>query len=131
MFRKALTAALAALLINLAAAGSPALAARQAAKDPAEVVKEKVARFGEGALVKVKMKDGAKLKGRVGESDGEGFMLVDAKGARTRVAYSQAEGIKRIDESGGRPFKGKEAAIVGGLVVGIFAAVILMLKHSD
>lgn len=121
MFKKILTAALAALLVNVAAA-SPARAF--AAQDAAAVakVKEAVARLGTGpgALAEVKLKNRTKLKGYVAEASDEHFTVVDSDGMRTRVAYAEVESVKATKPKSARK-KFDEKGLIGlSLIGGIF-----------
>jgi small nuclear ribonucleoprotein (snRNP)-like protein len=123
MFRRFLTAALAVLLLNLAA---PARAAQKTADDPALKVMNKVLRLGAGASVEVKLRDGRKLKGKLGEADEDAFMVVDSKGGRTRVTYESVKSLKRQGEFG-TSSDIKMALIgvgmIGGIILlGVFAA---------
>jgi hypothetical protein len=99
MFRKVLTLTLTLLLINLAAAGTAHAAAQDSTAGAAEKVKAEVGKLGAGARVEVRLTDGAKLKGQIGEADEEGFTLVDSKGGRTRVTYAQVASVKRFKKS--------------------------------
>jgi hypothetical protein len=121
MFGKILAVTLTILLINLAAA-SPAHAgaAQEPAASTAEKIKAEVAGLGAGTHVQVRLADGKKLNGQVGEADDEGFMLVDAKGGRTRVAYSEAASVKRFKKSHWKTFDPKGFAIGVGLLGGVF-----------
>jgi hypothetical protein len=124
MLRKTLTIALTTLLLNLAAAApARAAAARQTAGD-AEKARVEVGKLGAGTRVDVKLASGAKMRGDIGESDGEGFMLVDSKGNRTRVAYSDVKSVKRFKKSNWKTFDAKEFAIGAGLIGGIFLVAI-------
>lgn len=104
MYKRILTAALACLLVNLFCCGASVADSRsrdaQAAKIKAAVYQTGT---GPGAVVKVTLRDGTKLKGYVGDADGEGFALVNWEtGATTRLAYAQVKGLKRL--SGGHHF---------------------------
>jgi hypothetical protein len=121
MFRKIMTAALAALLLNLAMA-SPARAG--AAQDAAAVakVKEAVARLGTGpaALAEVKLKNRTKLRGYVAEASDEHLTVVSSDGTRTRVAYADVESVKAVKPKSARK-KFDEKGLIGlGLIGGIF-----------
>ena len=119
MFRQVLTAALAALLINLAAAASPARAG--VAQDAAAVlkVKEAVARLGTGpsALAEFKLKNRPKLKGYVSEASDEHFTVVDSDGMLTRVSYSEVEGVKAVKPKTARK-KFDEKGLIGLSLIG-------------
>ena len=121
MFRKALTAALAALLLNLAAA-SPARGG--VGQDAAAVlkVKEAVARLGTGpsALAEVKLKNRSKLRGYVSEASDEHFTVVDSDGMLTRISYAEVESVKAVKPKSARK-KFDEKGLIGlSLIGGIF-----------
>jgi hypothetical protein len=121
MFGKILTVTLTILLINLATASTAhAGAAQEQAAGAAERIKVEVAGLDAGTNVQVRLTDGKKLNGQVGEADDEGFMLVDAKGGRTRVAYSEAASVKRFKKSHWKTFDPKGFAIGVGLLGGVF-----------
>ena len=119
MFKKALTAALAALLINLAAAGNARAAVAQDAAAAAAKVKESVARLGTGpsALAEVKLKNRTKLKGYVSEASDEHFTVVGSDGSVTRVAYAEVESVKAVKPKSGRK-KFDEHGLIGLSLVG-------------
>lgn len=125
MFGKLLKVALAAMLFSLATARADA--PQDSAARRAEKVRAKVSKLGEGPRVEVKLADKTKLKGRVAESDGEGFMLVDEKGGRTRAAYSQVASVNRVRNSSGA----KDLTIFGAVMGGIFAYVAWALRQSE
>ena len=99
MCKRILLAALAALLVNLVcyapvAAGSKSKEIETAAKVKAAVFKTGI---GPGALAKVRLHDGTKLKGYISEASEEGFVIVDWETASaTRLAYAQVKQVKRI-----------------------------------
>jgi len=124
MFRKVLTLTLTILLINLAAADTDARAAQDSAAGAAEKVKAEVGRLGAGARVEVKLADGTKLKGQIGEADEEGFMLVDSKGGRTRLTYERVLSVKRWKKSNWKTFDAKGVATFAALMGGIFLVAI-------
>ena len=115
-----MTAALAALLFNLAAA-SPARAV--VAQDAAAAkVEAAVAKLGTGpeARAEVKLKSRTKLKGYVAEASAEHFTLVGSDGKVTRVAYSEVESVKAVKPKSARK-KFDEKGLIGlGLIGGIF-----------
>jgi hypothetical protein len=121
MFRKILTAALAALLINVAAASPARAGVAQDAADAAKV-KEAVARLGTGpaALAEVKLKNRTKLKGHVAEASDEHFTVVDSEGKATRVSYAEVESVKAVKPKSARK-KFDEKGLIGlSLIGGIF-----------
>jgi len=126
MFRKVLTLTLTLLLINLTAAAGTARAG--AAQGPgaadAEKVKAEVGRLGAGARVEVRLADGTKLKGQIGEADEEGFMLLDSKGGRTRVTYARVLSVRQWKKSNWKTFDAKGVATFAALMGGIFLVAI-------
>lgn len=122
MFKKLLSLALVALLINLAGmrlAYADSKEEKQA--HFAEKVKASVLKLGTGeaARVKVKLRDKTKLEGYISAADGEGFIVTNPKtGMATQVAYPQVKSVKGNNLSTG-------AKIAIG--VGIAAAVILLI----
>lgn len=122
MFKKLLSLALVALLINLAGmrlAHADSKEEKQARF--AEKVKASVLKLGTGeaARVKVKLRDQTKLEGYISAADGEGFIVTNPQtGMATEVAYPQVKSVKGNNLSTG-------AKIAIG--VGIAAAVILLI----
>lgn len=122
MFKKLLSLALVALLINLAGA-TPAYAASKAEEQArfAEKVKASVLKLGTGeaARVKIKLRDKTKLAGYISSADGENFTVVDSKtGMATTIAYPQVKSVKGNNLSTG-------AKIAIG--VGIAAALVFII----
>jgi small nuclear ribonucleoprotein (snRNP)-like protein len=121
MFGKILTVTLTILLLNHAATvPAHARAAQETAASAGEKVKVEVGKLGAGTPVTVKLTNGTKLKGQVGEADDVGFMVLDSKGGRTRVAYSEVKSVKRFKKSGWKTFEPKDVAFTAGLFGGIF-----------
>ena len=122
MFRRLLSIALAALLVNMVAvgvthAGSEAeKRLRHAGKVKAAVLKLGT---GEAARVKVQLRDKTRLEGYVSVVAEDSFAVTDPKtGVATTVAYPQVKGVKGNNLSTG-------AKIAIG--VGIAAAVIFLI----
>ena len=99
MYKSILPAALAALLLNLVCY-APVAAAPQAKEiQAAAKVKAAVFKIGadSGTPVKVKLRDGTKLKGYINEAGEEGFVIVDSEtGSATRLTYPQVTQVKRV-----------------------------------
>lgn len=70
--------------------------------------------------VKVKLRNGSQVKGRITQTSDTGFTLTDEKtGSRTDLAYADV-----LDVEGRGMSKTKKVAIGVGIGVGIFAAVV-------
>ena len=70
----------------------------------AEKVKSEIAKLGTGtdAKIKIKLKDGTKLKGYISEADNQRFVITDAKtGKQTPVSYPQVQTAKGNNVSSG------------------------------
>jgi len=98
MFKKLLSLALVALLIN-SIGMTQAFAASNEEKDArfAEKVKTNVMKLGvgEAARVEVKLRDKTKLKGYISAANAESFTVTDTKtGIATTVAYPQVKSVK-------------------------------------
>ena len=122
MFKKLLSLALVALLINLAGM-RPAYAGSKEEKQArfAEKVKTSVLKLGTGeaARVKVKLQDKTKLEGYISAADSESFIVTNQKtGMATKVTYPQVKSVQGNNLSTG-------AKIAIG--VGIAAAVIILI----
>lgn len=121
VLRRALSVALALLLINAGAATALAKSAAEKEAARAAKVKTAIARLGTGeaARVKLEMRDGAKLIGYVSAAGEESFTVAEARtGVATVVPYQQ---VKKV--SGNNLSTGAKVAIG----VGIVAAVVVIL----
>ena len=122
MFKKLLSLALIALMINLAGM-RPAHAGSKEEKHArfVEKVKTSVLKLGTGeaARVKVKLQDKTKLEGYISAADSESFVVTNQQtGMATKVAYPQVKSVQGNNLSTG-------AKIAIG--VGIAAAVIILI----
>jgi len=119
MLRKFVSLTLALLLAHVCAA--PVSARTKVEKDAARAakVRQGVLKLGtgEGSLVKVRLRDGAKLRGFVSAADEASFTVTDAK---TRVAtvvpYGQVQQVK-----GNNLSNGAKVAIGVGIAVLVVA----------
>ncbi len=98
MFKKCLTLVVMVLVINLAL-GSTAFAGTKEEREAefAAKVKASIAKLGAGkeARVRVKLKDGTKLKGFISRIDENGFAVSnETTGVETEVSYSNAKQVK-------------------------------------
>jgi hypothetical protein len=98
MFKKVLSLALVALVINLVGLRPATATPGQGTGTPQiEKVKENIRKLGTGseARVEVKLQDNRKLKGYIKEAGEDNFVVVNEKtGAATTVDYSQVKQVK-------------------------------------
>ena len=128
MLKRICSVVLAALLLQAAAA--PALAKSAAEKEAqrAEKVRTQLMKLGtgEGARVKLELRDKTKLEGYVGEAGLEGFVVVNKAGVATAVAYPQVAKAKGHNLS-----TGAKIGIGIGIGAGITLLVLLLIAASD
>lgn len=128
MLKRIFSAALAALLLQAAAA--PALARSAAEKESkrAEAVRAKLARLGTGtdARVKLELRDRTRLEGYIGEAGPEGFVVVDKAGAAIAVAYPQVARAKGHNLS-----TGAKIGIGVGIGAGVTLLILFLIATSD
>jgi hypothetical protein len=131
MFKRILAVALAAMLVNLVAAGATH-AATEAEKQAkfAGKVKASVLKLGtgEGARVRVRLRDKTKLEGYVSGAGEDSFVVTDFKtGATTTVPYPQVKGV-----AGNNLSTGAKIAIGAGIGAGIVLLILwLYLENMD
>jgi hypothetical protein len=126
MLKKPLSIVLILLLVQLASV-SPSYGktndeGRQTQR--AEKVKDAVAKLGIGemARVKIKLEDGTKLEGYIGEANNENLVVMNARsGQAVRVAYPQIKQVKGHNIS-----TGTRIAIGVAFVVAILIIVVLV-----
>lgn len=117
MLRKVLTTLLMSLVVNVTVFAD----GTKEEKDFAGKVKTEIAKLGTetDAKVKVKLKDGTKLKGYVSEVKADSFVVVNEKtGAANEVSYSTAKQVKGNNLSKG---------IIIGISLGIAAGIIILI----
>ena len=123
MLKKICSVALAALLLQAAAA--PALAKSAAEKESkrVETVRAKMAKLGTGqdARVKLELRDKTRLEGYISEAGPEGFVVVNQAGIATTVADPQINKAHGNNLSTGAKI---------GIGIGIGAAVTLIILWS-
>jgi hypothetical protein len=128
MLKKICSVALAALLLQAAAA--PALARTVAEKEAkrVEAVRAKLSRLGTGedARVRVELRDKARLEGYISEAGPESFVVVNRAGVATTVAYPQV-----VKAKGHNLSTGAKIGIGIGIGAGITLLIILLIAHSD
>src|SRR5437588_11885320 len=129
MFKKLMAIALVTLMLHVTysqtalAHGTPEKEARFAEK-----VKAGIAKLGTGkdALVKVKLRDGAKLDGYVSEASESSFVVVDSKtGTATTIPYPQVKQVK-----GNNLSTGAKIAIFIGITVGLIILLVATVGKS-
>jgi small nuclear ribonucleoprotein (snRNP)-like protein len=120
-----------AVLLALAPLG-PAAHAQQQTSDTNETakVKSEVARrtSDNKERVKVKLRNGSELKGRITQSSENGFILTDEKtGSKTDVGYSD---VAKLDGRG--MSRGKKFGLIAGVtIVALVAIVAIGVATSD
>ena len=130
MFKKLLTITLVTLVVQLTCVKTTVLAHGTAEKEArfAEKVKAGIAKLGTGkdALVKVKLRDGAKLDGYVSEASESSFVVVDSKtGTATTIPYPQVKQVK-----GNNLSTGAKIAIFIGITVGLIILLVATVGKS-
>ncbi|MGI8555100.1 MAG: hypothetical protein ACR2LT_01935 [Pyrinomonadaceae bacterium] len=125
MCKKYLTLALTILVINLSL-GATAFADTKEDKAAkfAEKVKMNITKLGTGknAKIEVKLKNGTKLKGYIGQINENNFVIVDEKtGVATEVPYPNAKKVKGNNLSNGAKI---------AIAVGILAAIVLFTIYA-
>ncbi len=120
MLKKILSLTVLVLVMNFAIA--PSVFAKNKESEFAEKVKTEISKLGTGqdAKIKVKLKDGTKIKGYVSEISESQFTVINAKtGQATQVPYPQVKQVKGNNLSGGVVIA---IAVVAAVVFIIFAA---------
>lgn len=124
MLKRICSVALAALLLQAAAA--PAFAKSSAEKEARRVekVRTQLAKLGTGkdAVVRIELRDKTRLEGYISEAGAESFVITDKAGKATTVAYPQVGKAKGNNLSTG-------AKIAIG--IGIGAAIVLLIIWWD
>ena len=130
MLKRICSIALAALLLQAAAA--PAYAKSSAEKEAkrAETVRAKLGKLGVGrdALVKLTLRDKARLEGYIGEAGPESFVVVNKAGVATAVAYPQVRKAQGHNLS-----TGAKIGIGIGIGVGVTLLILWLyiVTHED
>ena len=130
MLKKICSFALAALLLQAAAA--PALAKSAAEKESkrVETARAKLAKLGTGpdARVKLELRDKTRLEGYVSEAGAESFVVVNKAGVATAVAYPQVSKAQGHNLS-----TGAKIAIGIGIGAGVTLLIVFLFiaAHED
>jgi hypothetical protein len=129
MLKRICSVALAALLIQAAAA--PAFAKTSAEKEARRVekVRAQLAKLGVGreAVVKLELRDKTRLAGYISEAGAETFVVTDKAGRATTVAYPQVGKARGNNLSTG-------AKIAIGIGIGVAVTLLVIwwdLAHDD
>jgi hypothetical protein len=128
MLKKICSVALAALLLQVAAA--PALARSAAEKESkrVETVRAKLAKLGTGedARIRVELRDKMRLEGYISEAGPESFVVVNKAGVATTVAYPQVAKAK-----GNNLSTGAKIGIGVGIGAGVTLLILWLIATSD
>ncbi len=119
MFGKYLSVILIGLLLNLTCYPTAAAKAENDGEFAGKV-KTNVAKLGTGrnAKIKVKLKDGSKLKGYVSELKDSSFVVVNEKsGTETEVEFVQVKQVKGQNYSNGEKIFFRASIIIGVLLL--------------
>ena len=130
MFKRILTVALAAVLVNMVAVRASAATEAEKQAKFAGKVKAAVLKLGTGeaARVCVKLRDKTKLEGYVSSAGEDSFAVTNARtGAVTTVAYPQVKGVR-----GNNLSTGAKIAIGAGIGAGIVLLILwLYIENAD
>lgn len=117
MFKKYMSPALICLLLNFAFY-STAVADTQKEAKLAEKIKTNITKRGAGkdVNVKIKLKDGTKLKGCVSEIKDSSFIVVnDETGKDSEIQYLQVKEVKEQNLSKGEKILVRSSIIIGAI----------------
>lgn len=126
MFKHSVSLLLIGLFLNFVSYTSSARAAVNSLNDKetkfALKIKSGINKLGAGkeVRVKLKMKDGTRLKGYISEINEDSFIVVDSSGKADSVSYS---GVKRV--TGKNNLNGTKIALGVLIAVAIFAIFVL------
>ena len=128
MLKRICSVALAALLLQVAAAPAFAKSAAEKESKRAEKVHTQLAKLGTGsdARVKLELRDKTKLEGYISEAGPESFVVVNKAGVATTVAYPQVAKAK-----GNNLSTGAKIAIGIGIGAGITLLILYLIATSD
>src|SRR5215207_1491335 len=126
MLKRICSVALAALLLQAAAAPALARSAAENESKHAETVRAKLSKLGTGedARVRVELRDKTKLEGYVSEAGPGSFVVVNKAGVATTVAYPQVAKAKGNNLSTG-------AKIAIGIGIGAGVTLLFLIATSD
>ena len=128
MLKKICSVALAALLLQAAAAPALAKSAAEKESQRVETVRAKLSRLGTGedARVRVELRDKTRLEGYIGEAGPESFVVVNKAGVATTVSYPQV-----VKAKGNNLSTGAKIAIGIGIGAGITLLILFLIATSD
>ena len=128
MLKKICSVALAALLLQAAAATALAKSAAEKESKRVETVRAKLGKLGTGsdARVKLELRDKTRLEGFVSEAGPESLVVVNKAGVATTVTYPQV-----VKARGHNLSTGAKIAIGIGIGAGVTLLIILLIAASD
>jgi len=133
--RKAFSIVLIANFLSLCFATTGLAAQKGSEQKSGKRVKERVVRLGSGTDtdIRVKRRDGTKLRGQVAEIHDDDFLVVDPNtGAKTTVLYSDVKEMKGKNSSTGASVSigggdnasiAEFAALIGGIILVVALAI--------
>ncbi|HEY0169792.1 MAG TPA: hypothetical protein VGB98_01980 [Pyrinomonadaceae bacterium] len=129
MLKRICSVALAALLLQAAAAPAFAKSSPEKEARRVEKVRAQLAKLGTGkdAVVRLELRDKTRLEGYVSEAGPESFVVTDKAGVATTVPYPQVGKAK-----GNNLSTGAKIGIGVGIGVGVFLLILWWdLAHDD
>ncbi|HYP53481.1 MAG TPA: hypothetical protein VEQ42_08065 [Pyrinomonadaceae bacterium] len=123
MLARVLPFVLSALLLQTSL---PALRVAAQVDPAAEEMRAKVERLGTGRRVKVRMRNGTRFEGHLGDIGEESFVVVKnrKRGETTRVAYADVSDV-------GKKMSARNKFLIGLAVVGFVVLTVLAIKYAD
>ncbi|HEV2762416.1 MAG TPA: hypothetical protein VGV38_05415 [Pyrinomonadaceae bacterium] len=112
----------AALLLGQLPVGRVRASARDTSQ--AEGARERVERLGPEARVKVELKDGRKVEGRIAVIGEESFTVRTKNGQTTLVPYADVDRVRT-------KMSGKKKFLIALAIVGTAALVFVLAKYAD
>ena len=118
MSKRIVSLALAALMAVCSSAVYAQTAAGAEEAKAAAKAKTKIEKTGEGERVELRLRDGAKLKGRVSAIEDDRFTLVDKAGGETPVRYAEIKSVHT-------PFDARPLKLTGLIIAGALAPLVI------
>lgn len=134
LLKKSLSISLIVLVLNLVGA-IPVHAKSQdeAQARDARKVKDAIIKLGTGesATVRLKLRDGRKVKGHIRAASDDSFVVVDEKtGADTTISYAQVKEVNGNNLATGAKVALKVGAIIG-IALGLSILLVVILFHGE